>query len=88
LCSALMESLQPPSLLVLCGGAGKVADWRKKLQQRYFPGMLLIIPPENITGLPEPLAKQSAGQVTAWLCAGTQCLPPITQFDELLSALA
>ena len=33
--------------------------------------------------LPEVLAKPAAAHPQAWVCRGTQCLPPITDIDVL-----
>ncbi|HEY5993837.1 MAG TPA: thioredoxin domain-containing protein [Gallionellaceae bacterium] len=88
LCAALAENLQPPSLLVLRGKSNELTEWQDELQRRYWPGLITIMPPENSTGLPEPLGKPATQQVTAWLCAGTHCLPPITRIEDLLGALA
>jgi uncharacterized protein YyaL (SSP411 family) len=87
LCAALAEYLQPPSLLVLRGKPDDIAAWQGELRRRYSPSLLPITPPENSAGLPKPLDMPAAEQATAWLCAGTQCLPPITRIEELLSAL-
>jgi len=87
LCTALAENLQPSALLVLRGKPNEVAVWQGELQRRYLPNLMTLTPPENSAGLPEPLNKSDAEQTTAWLCAGTQCLPPITRIEALLSAL-
>jgi uncharacterized protein YyaL (SSP411 family) len=87
LCGALAENLQPPSLLILRGKPDGLAVWQGELQRRYLPSLVTLTPPENTGGLPGPLAKPAAEQATAWLCTGTQCLPPITRIEELHSAL-
>ncbi len=93
LCAALAENLQPPSLLVLRGKRGEIAEWQDELQRRYWPDLMTIVPPENQAGLsdlselPGPLDKPASAQTTAWLCRGTRCLPPITRLEDLLAAL-
>ena len=87
LCTALVESLRPPSLLVLRGAPHEVGVWQAELRAAYRPHVMTIVPPENTSGLPAPLAKPHAQQATAWLCSGTKCLPPITRKEELLSEL-
>ena len=42
---------------------------------------------ESVADLPEVLAKPKWKSTTAWLCHGTQCLPPITGIEELLQQL-
>jgi uncharacterized protein len=88
LCTALAEYLQPSSVLVLRGAGNDTNAWQSALRARYLPGVLTIVLTDDVAGLPEVLAKPSGHQTTAWLCHGTQCLPPITNLDELLSALA
>src|SRR5450631_2537486 len=88
LCTALEEYLQPSSVLVLRGTGNDTNAWQIALRTRYLPGVLTIVLTDDVAGLPEVLAKPSGHQTTAWLCHGTQCLPPITNLDELLSALA
>jgi uncharacterized protein YyaL (SSP411 family) len=88
LCTALAEYLQPSSVLVLRGTSNDTSAWQSALRARYLPGVLTIVLTDDVAGLPEVLAKPYGKQTTAWLCHGTQCLPPITNLDELLSALA
>jgi hypothetical protein len=92
LCTALAEYLQPPALLVLRGPAGEADAWRKLLRNRYQPDLITITLAGDVADLPEALDKPhpeqtSGGKITAWLCHGTHCLPPITDPGELLSAL-
>ena len=92
LCTALAEFLQPPALLVLRGTAREVGAWRNALRTHYLPDMMTIMLAGDVADLPaaldKPRPEQTSGEkVTAWLCHGTQCLPPITDLGELLSAL-
>ncbi|MEO6976089.1 MAG: thioredoxin domain-containing protein [Gallionella sp.] len=92
LCTALAEYLQPCSLLVLRGADNDTAAWRNKLRERYLPDVMTIVLADDATGLPDALNKphpggNNGGKATAWLCHGTQCLPPITDPDELLAML-
>jgi uncharacterized protein YyaL (SSP411 family) len=82
LCTALAEYLQPASLLVLHGS--KVASWQQALRSRYLPDVMIFVLTENVAELPDALNKPCTPQTTAWLCQGTQCLPPIYELDELL----
>jgi hypothetical protein len=44
----------------------------------------------GVDPLPRELAKgrrPSPGTAVAWVCQGTQCLPPIDRFEALLSAI-
>jgi uncharacterized protein YyaL (SSP411 family) len=85
LCTALAEYLQPARLLVLRGSEAET--WQQALRSRYLPDVMLFALTENVADLPEALNKPVSGQTTAWLCQGTQCLPPITALEELRGAL-
>jgi uncharacterized protein len=87
LCTALAEYLQPSSLLVLRGKASETNIWQNALRTRYLPNVMTIALPDDVADLPDALAKPIGGQTTAWLCHGTQCLPPIYDLNELLQRL-
>jgi uncharacterized protein YyaL (SSP411 family) len=87
LCTALAENLRQPALLVLRGKPDVALAWKHEIQRRYLPGLMMITPPEISTGLPEPLDKPASEHATAWLCAGTKCLPPVTRLADLISAV-
>ncbi len=87
LCTALGEYLKPPSLLVLRGKRDELSAWQAELRARYFPDLVTIAPPDDASSLPEPLAHPGGSVTTAWLCTGTQCLPPITRVEDLFAAL-
>ncbi|MEW5903136.1 MAG: thioredoxin domain-containing protein [Pseudomonadota bacterium] len=82
------ELLQPPSLLLLCGDEKDTAAWRAAVSEGYRPELMVIVLRGDEQDLPEVLAKPEQASTTAWLCRGTQCLPPISALDELLKALA
>jgi len=88
LCTALAEYLQPSSVLVLRGTSDGTNKWQDALRSRYFPEMTTIVLNDDVPGLPDVLAKPRTDKTTAWLCHGTQCLPPITDLDELLKELS
>ncbi|MDD2700576.1 MAG: thioredoxin domain-containing protein [Sideroxydans sp.] len=85
--TALSELLQPPSLLVLCGDEIETAAWRAAVSEHYAPELMVIALRGDEPGLPEVLAKPSQALTTAWLCRGTQCLPPITDLAALQAEL-
>jgi len=87
LCTALAEYLQPASMLVLRGTSSDMATWQQALRSRYLPQLMIFALTENAEGLPDTLNKPLTDKTTAWLCQGTQCLPPITILDELLVAI-
>jgi len=87
LCTALAEYLQPPAVLVLRGPNSETSAWQSALRARYLPNVITITLTDEVEYLPEALAKPRGEKTTAWLCHGTQCIPPITEPDELLKQL-
>jgi uncharacterized protein YyaL (SSP411 family) len=87
LCTALEAALQPTSMLVVCGTEKETAAWKAAVSAKYRPGLMIIVLKGNETGLPLPLNKPCTSTTTAWLCHGTQCLPPIKDLDELFTVL-
>jgi hypothetical protein len=87
LCSALAEYLQPPQLLVLCGPQPDVAVWRDGLRSHYLPDVMIFALAEDMPELPQTLNKPVTAQATAWLCQGTQCLPPLAEWEALQATL-
>jgi len=87
LCTALAEYLQPAAVLVLRGARNETRIWRDSLRSRYLPDVMTIALDGDVADLPEVLAKPRSEKATAWLCRGTQCLPPITDLQVLLEQL-
>jgi len=87
LCTALAEYLQPAAVLVLRGAGKDTSEWHEALRSRYLPDVMTIALNDDIADLPEALDKPRSDNTTAWLCHGTQCLPPITDIKELLEQL-
>jgi uncharacterized protein len=87
LCTALAEYLQTASLLVLRGPESEVETWQQALRTLYLPNVMIFALTEDAPRLPDSLDKPVTDKTTAWLCQGTQCLPPITTLDELRVAL-
>jgi uncharacterized protein YyaL (SSP411 family) len=85
--TALGELMQPPSLLVLCGDEKETAAWRAAVSEHYEPDLMVIVLNGDEQDLPEVLAKPPQASTTAWLCRGTQCLPPITSLAALKAEL-
>ena len=88
LCTALAEYLQPASVLVLRGTTSDTSAWQNALRARYLPDVMTIVLADDVADLPDALAKPQGEKATAWLCHGAQCLPPITDLDELLKQLS
>lgn len=47
--------------------------------RRYRPGFLALQLPDRVDGLPPALDRPAAPHAQAWICKGSQCLPPVTQ---------
>ncbi len=87
LVAALSEYRSPPALVVLTGPCAATCAWRAGLAGRYLPGVMALQLPEDTAELPATLAKSVAAHPQAWVCRGSQCLPPIADIETLLNAL-
>ena len=85
LLAALEETLEPPRIVVLRGSAQAIASWQSRLSSVYRPDTLIVGVPAGASGLPAALDKPSAtgAAVSAWLCQGVSCLPPLANLPEL-----
>jgi uncharacterized protein YyaL (SSP411 family) len=72
---------------VLRGAREETRKWLDALRSRYLPDVMTIVLNDDVADLPELLDKPRGDKTTAWLCHGTQCLPPITSINELLIEL-
>ncbi|OGS90885.1 MAG: thioredoxin [Gallionellales bacterium GWA2_60_18] len=86
LCTALAGNLQPDGLLVIRGAEAR--EWQAALRRHYLPDVMIVVLDADATDLPEALDKPLREQTSAWLCKGTQCLPPVNDLDELLAGAA
>ena len=84
---ALAEQLAPPAVLVLRGPAAALTEWQRALAARHQPDTLVLALPGGCTGLPPVLDKPAGDSVSAWLCHGTQCQPPVTTLAALADLL-
>ena len=86
----LEDALAPPTTVILRGDAAICAQWQRDLERAYRPRtQTLELSREG--GLPGALSRPHAagsGEVTAWVCTGTSCLPPIHSPEALESALS
>jgi uncharacterized protein len=102
LVTAMAEALAPPALVVLTGPALALVPWRAALAAHYLPGALVLQLPADTSGLPadtsdlpadtsdlpEVLIKPISADPQAWVCRGPQCLPPISDVEQLVAALS
>ena len=86
---ALEESLEPPQIIVLRGDGAALEVWWARCAQPYAPRRLTLAIPAGASVPQRLLAEQPAGSapVTAYLCSGLQCLPPMTTLAELEAEL-
>ena len=87
---ALESCLEPPAMLLLRGDSAACMSWQRGVERQYRPS-LQTLNLSQLQGLPGALAKpheSGAWPVTAWLCRGTACLPPLHALSDLDAALA
>jgi uncharacterized protein YyaL (SSP411 family) len=80
---ALHDAVQPPPKLVLAGTDPQALQLiKQRVAARYRLDCYLL--GEKTDGLPGMLSEFCTERpVTAWLCRGTQCLPPVHSEEEL-----
>jgi len=90
LATALDEYLAPPPTVILRGDQEDIARWQGVLVRAYRPDTLVVGLSRDIAGLPVVLDKAPAAgnAVTAWVCRGATCLPPVTDLDALERVLS
>ena len=84
---ALEELLAPPQIIILRGEKNFLDQWLRELQQDYIPHALLLALPNDVAGLPQSLDRKAADPVTAWVCKGAECLPPINDLHDLKTVM-
>jgi uncharacterized protein YyaL (SSP411 family) len=86
--SAEADLLTPPTSVLLAGDGEDCRRWQQALAARVRPNVRVF----NVAGiaLPAGLAKGAApsDRAVAWVCRGTQCLPPIDDLRPLEETLA
>ena len=89
LLSALEETLKPPQTVILRGTQIEIRKWQQQLAKLYAPHRLVIAIPSDATNVPAALAekKPTAAAVTAYVCVGSVCSAPVTEFSELVEQL-
>jgi len=88
---ALEEFLDPPRIVVLRGSPEALGVWQRRLADAYRPDTLVVALPDGLADLPYALDKPAAGPahaVSAWVCQGVTCLPPVYALAELEQVIA
>jgi len=90
LLEALEEALHPPEIVILRGPAARIEPWRRQLATVYAPRRWVLAIPAHAEGLlPAALeSKPAPAGGAAYLCRGSQCSPPLADFEALAAALA
>ncbi len=87
LLAAIDDIESPPATVIVAGDSDVCAEWQRGLERQYRPRVRVF----NVgtLALPYELAKGEAPQTgaRAWVCRGTQCLPPVSSPDELARLL-
>ncbi len=88
---ALAEQHAPPEIVIL-RAADKAPDalarWQRAAAERYSPFRFCFSIPHDAAALPQTLKdKRVRDGVTAYLCRGVSCLPPIDDLDEFTRKL-
>ncbi len=87
---ALEEYHYGVDILVVRGDRQQTRRWQQAATAHYQPRRLVFCIPATAQHLPAQLAEKKAlpGEaVTAWLCSGSRCQPPVTDFDEFKELL-
>ena len=88
LLAALEDVLLPPASVILAGDAAVCAEWQRALERTSRPGIRIY----NVARaeLPAEFAKGPvpAAGAAAWICKGTQCLPPVASLADIERILA
>jgi len=88
LLSALEEFLHPGEIVLLRGNGGTMQEWSGLCHAEYRPGRRCYSLPTNDDALPSSLGERKIlGEITAYICRGTTCLPPVTDKNNFISSL-
>lgn len=89
LLNAYDEYLNPAPLIILRGDGDEITRWKNEARKQYSPQQLCFAITDNASNLPEALSsKKSQGDVVAYLCAGTSCSNPVTEFKTFQESLS
>ena len=76
------EHIAPPTVVILRGEAAERIRWQAVLDEVYAPHRL-VLSIGDYPDLPPTLRRPVTAKVNAWVCEGVQCLPAITDVEEL-----
>ncbi len=85
---ALEETLNPPEIIILRGVNKTLREWQQELAKVYAPHRLVIAIPSDATDLPPAFAdKKPVGDIVAYVCKGSVCSAPLSDFSALVEQL-
>jgi uncharacterized protein YyaL (SSP411 family) len=88
LVNALEDFLSSMQILVIRGAPASAAQWARDLGSLYAPTRMIFAIPEDAE-LPAALEpKRAQGETVAYLCRGMTCSAPLTNLEEIASALS
>ncbi|HEX5636096.1 MAG TPA: thioredoxin domain-containing protein [Gammaproteobacteria bacterium] len=81
--NALEEYLNPPVIIILRGKLTELKHWQQQINQWYLPRTFCFAIADDITPNQSLADKKSTGDICAYICEGTMCLPPVYNIDDL-----
>ena len=86
---ALLEAVnRPPYQVILRGEPAMLAQWRAQILPRLKPDQMAYFIPYDAKDLPQEIAQRLSDKpISAWICEGFSCRPPMHELDPLLAAL-
>jgi hypothetical protein len=86
---ALLEAVnRPPYQIILRGEPAILAQWRTQILPRLKPDQMAYFIPYDARDLPQEIAQRLSDKpISAWICEGFSCHPPVHDLDSLLAAL-
>ena len=83
LVTAMEEFLHPPDLIIIRGHLERASKWLAPIKGGYLPHTMLFLITSEEKNLPGILGNyKSEQEVTAYICSGTSCSPPINDIDQ------
>ena len=78
-------ALDEPEVIIIRGRSAEDTDkWKQQVDAGFHPRRLSFGIPAEETGLPGALAERAPrGDIVAYVCQGTHCLAPVTQYRDL-----
>jgi uncharacterized protein YyaL (SSP411 family) len=88
LLTALEDFLYPGEFVLLRGNETAMQEWSAVCHAEYRPGRHCYKLPVNDSALPASLGDRKVlGDITAYICSGTTCQPPVTDKKNFISSL-